>query len=466
MPKQIHLTLVEQGGPAADSGLWNHPEFATERNKDPRYWEQLARILEDARFDAIFFADTPGFRSDTPAARDHHLRSGGVPRLDPAYIIPLMAAVTERLNFTVTSSISYDHPYALARKFSTLDHLTDGRIGWNIVASNVKSAAVNHGLPDQLAHGDRYDRGDEFLEVAYALWNHSWEDGAVVRDPARGLYVDPALVRPVAHHGAWFDVDAPHLAEPSPQRTPVLFQAGSSDRGRRFAATHAECVYLNAVSVEETRYLVEDVRRRATALGRDGARIKFLPRVIPVVGSTEAEARARYEDYADHHDEESTVIILRQWAGIDVSGRDPEEPLDLSGLVIEGSNSQHTGDYLKRRQAELGRPFTVRDLIRMYAFGGEGNVTVGTPEQIVDRLEQYVEEAGVDGFNIAYMVRDGSVREFAEQVVPELRRRGRLPDEPREGTFREQLFGAGARLPADHPGATRGGNLGAVVGAT
>jgi FMN-dependent oxidoreductase (nitrilotriacetate monooxygenase family) len=453
MTKQIHLTLVEQGGPAADSGLWNHPDFRPGLNEDVRYWEDLARTLESGGFDAIFFADTPALRADTPEARDHHLRSGGVPRLDPAYLIPLMAAVTEHLGFTVTSSISYDHPYPLARKFTTLDHLTDGRIGWNVVASNVRSAAINHGLDDQLPHDARYDRGDAFLEVAYALWNGSWEDGAVVRDPARGIYVDPDRVHEVDHAGEWFTLRAPHLSEPSPQRTPVLFQAGSSDRGRRFAATHAECVYLNANSIEETGYLVADVRRRADALGRDGSRLRFLPRIIPVLGGTEEEARRRYEDYVDHHDEQSAVVILQQWAGIDVRGRDPEEPLDLSTLVVEGSSSQHTGDYLKRRQAAEGRRFTVRDLLRMYAFGGEGNVTVGTPEQVADVLDRYVEDAGVDGFNIAYMVREQSVREFAEQVVPELRRRGRVPSEPRRGTLREQLLGAGPHLPDDHPGA-------------
>lgn len=453
MPKQILLTLVEGAGPAADSGLWNHPDFAPSLFKRPAYWRDLARTLEAAGFDAIFFADTPSLRGDTPEAVAESVRNGTAPRLDPAYVIPLMAAVTENLSFVVTSSISYDHPYSLARKFSTLDHLTDGRIGWNIVATNVRDAALNHGQTEQLPHDVRYDRADEFLDVAYALWNHSWEDDAVVRDAQRGIYTDPAKVHRIEHDGPWFTLSGPHLSEPSPQRTPVLFQAGSSDRGRRFAATHAECVYLNAVSVEETAYLVADVRRRADALGRDGAAIKFLPRIIPVVAETEAAARAKYEDYVSHHDPRAALTILRQWAGLDLVGRDPDEVLDLSDLRPDAAQSQHTGDYL-RRLAREGRRFTVAELIRMYAFGGEGNVTVGTPAQIADQLERYVDEAGVDGFNIAYMLRQRSITEFVDLVIPELRRRGRLRERYAPGPLREKLSGR-ARLAADHPGARR-----------
>ncbi len=273
--------------------------------------------------------------------------------------IPIIAAVTERLGFVVTSSITYDHPVPLARKFATLDHLTGGRIGWNVVATNVRSAALNHGLREQLPHDVRYDRGDEFMAVVYALWNHAWDDDAVVRDVERGVYVDPERVRPLSHHGEWFRVEGIPITAPSPQRTPVLYQAGSSDRGRRFAATHAECVYLNTQSAAETAHLVADVRRRARATGRAEEDLKFFPRIIPVVGGTEAEARAKYDDYLAHDDEQAAIVTLQQWAGLDLSGRDPEELLDLSDLQVAGISSEHAADYL-RRQARAGERMTVR----------------------------------------------------------------------------------------------------------
>ncbi|WP_052730351.1 LLM class flavin-dependent oxidoreductase [Sphingomonas sp. SRS2] len=240
------------------------------------------------------------------------------------------------------------------------------------------------------------------------------------------------------------------MAEPSPQRTPVLFQAGSSDRGRRFGATHAECIYLNATTIGETARLVASTRALAVAAGRDPQHIKFMPRIIPVVGETEKAAAAKYHDFVDACDPEAALIVLQQWAGIDLRGSDPDDSVDFETLELTSSNSQHTGDFL-RRIARDGQRFTVKDLLRSYAFGGAGNVVSGTPAQIVDRMESYVDGADVDGFNIAYMIRSKSVDEFIELVVPELRRRGRLSP-PAGPTLRERLFGEGAVLPADHPG--------------
>lgn len=452
MTKPIRLTLVEQGGPSADSALWHHPDFEPELFKKQAYWADLARRLEAGSFDAIFFADTPAIRADTADQRRHALSNGGGTRLDPAFIIPIMAAATQDLGFVITTSISYDHPYAIARKFSTLDHLTRGRIGWNIVTNNVRAAARNHGLDDQLEHDARYDRGDEFMQVVYALWNKSWEDGAVPRDAARNLYADPHKVHRIEHQGKQFALSAVHMAEPSPQRTPVLFQAGSSPRGQSFGATHAECIYLNATSLGETKRLVSQIADLAGGVGRRRDSLKFMPRIIPVVAPTEQAARAKYNDFVDACDPEDALIILQQWVGIDLRGRDPEDLVDIDELASATSNSQHTADFL-RREISSGQRFKVRDLLRAYAFGGAGNVTVGTPAQIVDKMESYVDDAGVDGFNIAYMIRSRSVDEFIELVVPELRRRERIARPARRTTLRERLFGEAARLPDDHPGA-------------
>lgn len=451
MPKPFTLTLVEQSGPEADSHLWHHPDFKAEVFKKPSFWESLARSVEAAAFDAIFFADTPAIRADTPFQRDHALSNGGGTRLDPAFVIPIMAAVTERLGFVVTTSISYEHPSALARKFSTLDHLTQGRIGWNIVASNVKSAALNHGLKDQLPHDLRYDRGDEFMDVVYALWNRSWEDGSVPQDAARTVYSDAAKIHKVQHRGQWFNVEAIHITEPSPQRTPVLFQAGSSARGQQFAATHAECVYLNTTTFEETRRIITEIKTLAVQAGRNPESILCTPRIIPVVAETEEKARAKFESFLAASNPDDAVSLLQQWAGIDLRGRAPDEVLDIEALTAR-SGELHAADHL-RRLARQGRRFTTASLLREYAFGGGlGNVLVGTPEQIADIMEKYVDEGGVAGFNVAYMIRSQSVDEFIELVIPELRRRGRIAPRRDNATFRERLFGAGAFLPADHPG--------------
>lgn len=455
MTKPFTLTYVEQAGPAADSGLWNHPDFEPELFKKPRYWNALAQQLENAGFTALFIADMPSVGSDIPSQHEHQLRQGFGPRIDPAYLIPGMARSTTQLGFVVTSSITYDHPYRLARKFATLDHLTGGRVGWNMVTTNARQAALNHGLADLLEHDDRYDRGDEFLDVAYALWNDSWDDDAVRRDAASGVYIDSGKVQPIDHRGQRFTVQGIPVFAPSPQRTPVLFQAGSSERGRAFAATHAEIVYLNAVSAEETSFLVSDIRNRAEKHGRDPQSLRFLPRIIPVVGRTRADAEQKYEDFVDHHDEGSSAFVLKQWAGIDVDSLPDTGEINLDDLPVEGQTSQHTADYL-RRLSRSGRRFSKRDLLRAYAFGGEGNVQIGTGTEIVDQLEQFRDATGVDGFNVAYMLRRHSLDDFVQYVVPELRTRGLLEpaatDRSDPTTLRERLTGEGPQLPLSHPG--------------
>ncbi|MFD6517684.1 NtaA/DmoA family FMN-dependent monooxygenase [Rhodococcus sp. NPDC060176] len=452
MTKPMLLTYVEQAGPAADSGLWTHPDFEPGLATNPAYWKELARTLDNAGFTALFIADMPSVGSDDPHEHAHQLRQGFGPRIDPAYLIPAMSRATSRLGFVVTSSITYDHPYRLARKFATLDHLTDGRIGWNMVTTNAKQAALNHGLSDLLAHDERYDRGDEFLSAAYALWNDSWEDEAIHRDTDTGIYIDPSKVRSISHHGRYFDLEGIPVFAPSPQRTPVLFQAGSSDRGREFAATHAEVVYLNVTTAEETSYLVSDIRARAERIGRDPALLRFLPRIIPVVAGTRTEAERKYNDFVDHHDEGSAAFVLKQWAGIDVDALPETGEINLDDLTVEGLTSQHTADYL-RRLSRSERRFDKRDLLRAYAFGGEGNVQVGTGAEIADQLEQFRDETGVDGFNVAYMLRRHSLDDFVEHVVPELRNRGLIEDaKAGPKSLRQSITGHGPQLSPDHPG--------------
>lgn len=449
--KRLRLNAVEMANPVQDNaGLWRLPGNRVERYKDLDYWIELAKLLERGKFDAVFFADILGVYDTYGGNRNTSLCEGlYTPLNDPSFAIPAMAAVTKHLAFALTASMTYEHPYSLARKMSTLDHLTEGRIGWNIVASNLESAARNFGLERQLDHDERYGRGDEYLEVVHKLWERSWEDDAVVRDSVRGVYAEPAKVHDIGHEGRYFKVPGIHLCEPSPQRTPVLFQAGSSDRGRDFAARHAECIFLNAMTANETRYLVQDIRRRAREYGRNPEDVLFFPKLNPIVAETEEEAREKLRSYLDYSSPEGALSLLSVWTGIDFSryGADDLHAFIENGEKKRGSN--YLQEFFGRNVP--GKKWTVEELARYFAFGGVGSVVAGTPEQIAGHMEKFADETGVDGFNIAYATRPGTFEEFIAQVVPELQRRGRVQTEYAEGTFRHKLFGKGDRLSADYP---------------
>ncbi|MBP1996360.1 LLM class flavin-dependent oxidoreductase [Paenibacillus eucommiae] len=451
MTKRIKLNFVEKNCPILDNpGLWTYPESEAHRHGDLSYWMELAVLLEQAKFDGIFLGDALGTFDTYKGGRDTAILEGiSMPIHDPTYLIPAMASVTRHLGLAVTCSLTYDHPYALARKMSTLDHLTKGRIGWNIVTSNLDSAARNFGYDQQIEHDSRYDRGDEFLEVCYKLWEKSWEDGAVVRDIPNRMYTNPAKVHDIAHKGTYFQVPGIHLCEPSPQRTPVLFQAGSSHRGREFAAKHAECNFLNAVTVEETRYLIRDVRAKAEKYGREAGDILFFPRIVPVVGATDEEAQQKIDRYLQHLSTEGTLALLSSWTGIDLYGYTPERLYEL--IAGKSGGNGYITDYLRRAQQD--KQWTMEELARLYAFGGLGNVIVGSPGRIADHMESFIQQTGADGFNLGYITRSESVTDFVHQVIPVLQRRGLVQSEYREGTYREKLFAHQAGLPRSHPGA-------------
>jgi alkanesulfonate monooxygenase SsuD/methylene tetrahydromethanopterin reductase-like flavin-dependent oxidoreductase (luciferase family) len=251
-------------------GMWTHPRDRSTEYNTIRYRQDLARLAERGRFDGIFLADIVGvydvYRGGpAPSIVD----AVQIPVNDPMMVVPVMAAVTEHIGFGVTANLTYEPPYLFARRMSTLDHLTGGRVGWNIVTGYLDSAARGMGLTAQPDHDGRYDAADEYMSVVYKLWEASWEDGAVRRDKKNRIFADPTKIHRVRHHGPRYQVDAIHLSEPSLQRTPVLYQAGSSSRGRGFAATHAECVFVFGADKRITRDLVADIRSRATAHGRD-----------------------------------------------------------------------------------------------------------------------------------------------------------------------------------------------------
>jgi len=438
----FHMNCVVHQSP----GLWLHPDSQTDRYTDLDAWTDLAKLLERGKLDGLFLADVIGVYDVYRGNRDAAVRGAvQVPVNDPSLVIPAMATVTEHLGFAYTSSVLQCHPFTFARQISTLDHLTKGRIAWNIVASYLESSGRNFGQGGLLDHDERYDFADEYAEVCYKLWESSWEDDAVLKDRARRIYADPAKVHDVHHDGKHFKVDGCHLAEPSPQRTPVLYQAGSSPRGRQFAARHAECVFVTGPRPDVVGEYVRDTRERARREGRDARDLLFFMFLKVITGGTEGEARRKYDDFFEYVDYEGGLALLSGWSGIDFSRFDPDQPVEY----IE-TNAIRT---LMQNFAQAGRKRTVRNLAKAVGIGGGGPVVVGAPEQVVDGLMEWV-GAGVDGFNLAYMITPGSFEDFVEGVVPVLQERGLMQTAYGEGTLREKLFGKGhARLLDRHPAA-------------
>ncbi len=448
MPKPIILNAFVMATPSHLSpGLWRHPDDISTRYTDLAFWTDLARLLERGRFSAMFLADSYGIYdvyggTAAPAFR-HGLHT---PILDPLLLVPAMAAVTRDLCFGVTCSTSYEHPFALARRFSTLDHLTRGRIGWNIVTSASDSAARNFGLAQQRGHDDRYGRADEFMEVCYKLWEGSWAEGAVHRDKASGLYSDPAAIRSILHSGPYFTVEGPHATEPSPQRTPVLYQAGASRRGRAFAARHAECIFVGAPSKPALKRTVAALRAALADAGRDPLSVPIIAEHTIIAGATDAEAEAKRSDYSAYASPEGALAMMSGWTGIDLSRYRLDDPFEH----VESQGIQSAVNAMS--EADPDRVWTIGEIAAFLGIGGLSPVTSGSPGRIVDALEDWIAETGIDGFNLSYAVMDGSFRDVADLVVPELDRRDLL-GAPRAGTFREKLSGAGPRLPETHAGA-------------
>jgi long-chain alkane monooxygenase len=431
------------------AGLWRHPDDRASEYTTLGYWTHIATLLDEAGFDAMFIADALGQIDVYQGKPDAALRMAAQsPVNDPLLLVSAMAAATRQLSFGITVSTTYEHPYLLARKFTTLDHLTNGRVAWNIVTSVLESAARNLGLGRQMDHDERYERAQEFLEVTYKLWEGSWEDDAVRRDRQAGIYTDPAKVHPIRHQGRWFSVPDAHLSEPSPQRTPVLFQAGTSDRGRQFAAQNAEVVFLGGTTAQAIRNNIERIRELARQQGRADEAIRFITAISVVVAETDEQAHAKFQDYLSYTSQEAALALFSAWTGVDWS----DWPLDAPLQYIETNASRSALAGLTRIDAE--RVWTVGDISNYIGIGGIHPTLVGSPQTVADALEKLADESGIDGFNLAYAISPGSFEDFVRWVVPELQARGRMrrPD-GRALTLRERLQGEGQRqLRDDHPG--------------
>lgn len=431
-------------------GMWQLEEDRTHQYTDIEYWIELAKLLEEAGFDALFIADVLGFYDIYGGNRDAALRTAAqAPVGDPLVTIPAMSAATKRLGFGATVSLTYELPYKFAKTMTTLDHLTKGRVAWNIVTSYQQSAAVNLGLDRQIEHDERYDIADEFMEVCYKLWESSWEEDAVVRDRARGVFTEPAKVHDIDHKGKYYTVPGAHLGEPSPQRTPFLFQAGASARGRKFAATHSEAVFLIGVNPQDTRSLVDQYRMMAAEQGRDPRSLKVLIMLTPIVAPTDEEAQEKLERIQGSAQVDAALALWGGWTGIDLQGADPDAPLEQ----FQGDGIRAFSDMLTRVDSEL--VWTPRRLAEWLCVGGMSASCVGSPQTVVDHMEEWLDVADVDGFNIARVTNFGTFEDFRDLITPELRRRGLIPEDPDAAahpTLRSRVLGR-SRLRDDHPGA-------------
>jgi len=428
-------------------GLWAHPDNNRHRFNDLDYWTELAQLLEHGTSDGVFLADVVGTYDGFRNSHETSIREGvQIPSNDPLLVIPAMAAVTRNLGFGATFSTTYEPPFAFARRMSTLDHLTKGRVGWNIVTSHLPSAARNFGLDDEVPHDHRYEIADEYLDVLYKLWEGSWDDDAVIQDRERRIYTDPNKLREINHVGEYFKVAGPHLCQPSRQRTPVLFQATGSPAGIEFAGRHAEVVFTTGVTSTAVRKNIEQMRARARANGRDADSIKFLVMAGIIVGRTDAEVQEKLAKYRQLHSVEGLMAHL-------------QTPFDLTAFPKE----TRIADLMAKQSENWGRSVnrfkpddTVEQALnRMGPFNEERFFVAGTPKTVADEIEKWLDEDGIDGINLRQYLTFETARDFIELVVPELRRRGRFRESYNDGeTLRERLFGAGqARLPANHSGA-------------
>ena len=442
----MHLNVFTECSPSPQFvGMWRMPgdETSTGYRSLP-YWIGVARKLEEACVDAVFFADIHGTYDVYRGSWATAVRNGvQIPSIDPVPVVAALAAVTRDLGFAVTYSTTYHQPYECARLFSSLDHLTSGRIGWNIVTSYLRSATDN-GLGEYLDHDLRYDRADEYLQVVRALWDDSWDGDAVRHDVAGDVFADPAKVREIGHTGTYFTVRGPHQCEPSPQRTPVLYQAGASGRGMAFAARHAEVIFLMLADPESGREQVAKLREQVADAGRDPRSVKILQGSMVLVGADRADAKAKADLY---HQLWSTEGQLAKWCGwmdLDLAAYPDETPVS----EVKNEGSQSFLGFLRGLTPE--RTWTIGDVKYLVSRPRRARrnapmTLFGTAEEIADRMRQWLEIADVDGFNLIPCPPSDGVADICDLLIPHLRSQGmfRTAYQPGE-TLRERYFGPGS----------------------
>ncbi|WWC98828.1 hypothetical protein V866_005721 [Kwoniella sp. B9012] len=457
IPRRWILNALTSNTPGmVITGAWRRPGDRAAEYNTIKYWTDLAQLLEKGKFSAVFLADLLGGKDVFEGSIGPGLKVAGQAICsDPSLWISAAAAVTSNLTFGITQSVTYEQPFTVARRFATLDHLTNGRIAINLVTSALDSAAYNHGLPAQIEHDTRYERADEYLDVLYKLWETSWAEDSVILDKVNEVYVNPERVRKINHHGKYFNVVGPSIVEPSIQRTPLIYQAGSSPAGVAFGSKHGEALFTNMPNIEKARLKVEEYRTAAYNRGRDPYSVKVVLGVTIYVGETDEAAQAKLDDFKQYSSKLGAEVLFSNRVDQDLSVYPEDADLREVGTApIKGilRNLQSTypehNDWTRAGLADLlgvrGLPYPP---------------IVGSPTTVADHLQRIITEADVDGFNIAWSRFPDSYVDIVEHLVPELQQRGvHWLDYPKGSvdtglTARESLTGVGnVHLPHDHYG--------------
>lgn len=437
---------------------WKFPkDKSTELYSSPNYWTNLAQLLEKGKFNAVFFADTLGPYDvyKGPGNVEPVAKAGSqFPVSDPSYFVPLMAAVTSKLAFGVTMSTISEQPYHLARRLGTLDLITNGRMGWNVVTSYLSSAAKNLlNNQDLPPHDERYARTEEYIDVVYKLFLSSWREEAVKLDVGRGIFADPGGLRHINHEGNYFKVPGPAFTQPSAQRMPVVIQAGTSAKGKELAARNAEVVFLGSFTPQTASKAIEEIKNIAKSkFNRNSKKIKFIGKITVVLGETHEEAEEKVAQIKRQGDDEAAKAMFSGWTGIDIDRFADDDVLtDVDHLA--------TASAVRRWQDAYPRveKWTKKAIIEEIKISGSGPAVIGTVSEVADEIQNWVDVSDIDGFNFAYTVLPEYFEDVVHKLLPELRRRGLAPEDYVEGfgdtlTFREQLFGQ-KTLDSSHPAA-------------
>lgn len=411
------------------TGAWRYPGAYRDANFNFQHLKRFAQTLERGRFDAFFMADHLALLNMPLEALK---RSHTATSFEPFTLLSALSQATEHIGLVATASTSFEEPFHIARRFASLDHLSNGRAGWNIVTTSNPEAALNFGLEEHIEHDRRYQRAREFYDVVTGLWD-SWADDAFIRDADSGEYFDPERLHRLDHKGEFFNVRGPlHIARP-PQGWPVIVQAGASEAGRQLAAETAEVIFAAHGSLADGQAFNADITRRMAALGRPREHLKILPGVLVVVGDTAEEAQATRAHLDSLVHEQSAIASLSIALGQDASRLDPDGSLP----PITATNDSHTSLQRVQQLAEREN-LTVKQLAQRLG-GYAGLAFVGTPTRIADEMQEWLESGGSDGFNVMFPWLPGGLDDFVDKVVPELQRRGIFRREYEGSTLRENL---------------------------
>ncbi|MFM8331913.1 MAG: LLM class flavin-dependent oxidoreductase [Candidatus Methylumidiphilus sp.] len=431
----ILSTFVQLYGTHANA--WRRPETQAGGNPDFAQWADTVKLLERGKFDIAFFADFVGNSGADIDNIGRHPRGGG---FEPLTLAAALSQVTQHIGLVATVNTNFNEPYNVARRFASLDHLTGGRIGWNVVSSLSEGAAKSFGVANPLEHDERYERAAEFINVAKQLWD-TWDDGAFDHpNKDSGQFLAPASVHPIHHRGKHFSVDTLlDIARPI-QGYPVFFQAGNSEVGREFAAEHAELIYAAAQTIEEAQAYYNDVKGRAQKFGREPDDVRVIPGLFYHIGASRQEAEEKYQSYRESYDQ--NISARRQLFGIDLS----EYPLD--GPLPDNLPEPANGIGRWRQAVALARRenLSIRELILRFSIVQGHRIVVGTPVDIADQIEDWFVNGAADGFNLKPTFLPDSLAEFIDTVVPELQKRGIFRTEYTGKTLRENL---GLKRPAN-----------------